>query len=182
MEEPMVETDLEKFERAARVSEERRREDSKVTFLHHLLLLSMLRPPLSHQIPLRLRNVEQYQQPPHTLGAQLYPGPANPGYPAGPNVPPSYGPNPSQVGPAFGQKMPQAVAPSQAPRGFMPVNNTVQRPGMAPMQPPSPTQPAQAQPPAAKILPQFKCNTFVACAGSNFPAAELTSYSLLGNW
>lgn len=80
-------------------------------------------------------------------------GPANTGYPAGPNVPPPYGPNPTQVGPAFGQKMPQVVAPSQAPRGFMPVNNTVQRPGMAPMQPPSPTQPAQAQPPAAPAAP-----------------------------
>lgn len=45
--------------------------------------------------------------------------------------------------------MPQVVAPSQAPRGFMPMTNTgVQRPGMGVMQPPSPTRsgsaPAQA--------------------------------------
>ncbi|XP_016449557.2 protein transport protein SEC31 homolog B-like isoform X2 [Nicotiana tabacum] len=119
--------------------------------------------------PPALRNVEQYQQPPHTLGAQLYPGPANPGYPAGPNVPPSYGPNPTQVGPAFGQKMPQVVAPSQAPRGFMPVNNTVQRPGMAPMQPPSPTQPAQAQPPAAPAAPPPTVQTVDT---SNVPAQQ----------
>ncbi|XP_019229903.1 PREDICTED: protein transport protein SEC31 homolog B isoform X1 [Nicotiana attenuata] len=119
--------------------------------------------------PPALRNVDQYQQPPHTLGAQLYPGPANPGYPAGPNVPPSYGPNPSQVGPTFGQKMPQAVAPSQAPRGFMPVNNTVQRPGMAPMQPPSPTQPAQAQPPAAPAAPPPTVQTVDT---SNVPAQQ----------
>ncbi|CAN4080604.1 unnamed protein product [Withania somnifera] len=79
--------------------------------------------------------------------------PANHGYAAGHNVPPSYAPHPTQAGPAFGQNMPQVVAPSQAPRGFMPFNNTVQRPGKAPMQPPSPTQPSQAQPPATPPAP-----------------------------
>ena len=87
------------------------------------------------------------------LIACLFQGPANPGYAGGHNVPPAYVPHPSQAGPALGQKMPQVVAPSQAPRGFMPVNNPVQRPGMAPMQPPSPTQPPQAQPPAAPAAP-----------------------------
>ncbi|XP_060217414.1 protein transport protein SEC31 homolog B isoform X2 [Lycium barbarum] len=117
--------------------------------------------------PPALRNVEQYQQP--TLGAQLYPGPANPGYAAGHNVPPSYGPNPTQVGPALGQKMPQVVAPSQAPRGFMPVNNTMQRPGMAPMQPPSPTQQSQAQQPAAPAAPPPTVQTVDT---SNVPAQQ----------
>ncbi|KAJ8565513.1 hypothetical protein K7X08_008089 [Anisodus acutangulus] len=117
--------------------------------------------------PPALRNVEQYQQP--TLGAQLYPGPANPSYGAGHNVPPSYGPNPTQVGPALGQKMHQVVAPSQAPRGFMPVNNTMQRPGMAPMQPPSPTQPSHAQPPAAPAAPPPTVQTVDT---SNVPAQQ----------
>ncbi|KAJ8573611.1 hypothetical protein K7X08_010122 [Anisodus acutangulus] len=116
--------------------------------------------------PHALRNVEQYQQP--TLGAQLYPGPANPSYAAGHNVPP-YGPNPTQVGPALGQKMHQVVAPSQAPRGFMPVNNTMQRPGMAPMQPPSPTQPSHAQPPASPAAPPPTVQTVDT---SNVPAQQ----------
>ncbi|KAH0733112.1 hypothetical protein KY285_001760 [Solanum tuberosum] len=117
--------------------------------------------------PPALRNVEQYQQP--TLGAQLYPGPANPGYAGGHNVPPAYVPHPSQAGPALGQKMPQVVAPSQAPRGFMPVNNPVQRPGMAPMQPPSPTQPSQVQPPAAPAAPPPTVQTVDT---SNVPAQQ----------
>ncbi|KAH0728249.1 hypothetical protein KY284_004114 [Solanum tuberosum] len=117
--------------------------------------------------PPALRNVEQYQQP--TLGAQLYPGPANPGYAGGHNVPPAYVPHPSQAGPALGQKMPQVVAPSQAPRGFMPVNNPVQRPGMAPMQPPSPTQPSQAQQPAAPAAPPPTVQTVDT---SNVPAQQ----------
>ncbi|KAK6804019.1 hypothetical protein RDI58_001803 [Solanum bulbocastanum] len=117
--------------------------------------------------PPALRNVEQYQQP--TLGAQLYPGPANPGYAGGHNVPPAYVPHPSQAGPALGQKMPQVVAPSQAPRGFMPVNNPVQRPGMAPMQPPSPTQPSQVQSPAAPAAPPPTVQTVDT---SNVPAQQ----------
>ncbi|KAK4372058.1 hypothetical protein RND71_007442 [Anisodus tanguticus] len=125
--------------------------------------------------PPALRNVEQYQQP--TLGAQLYPGPANPSYGAGHNVPPSYGPNPTQVGPALGQKMPHVVAPSQAPRGFMPVNNTMQRPGMAPMQPPSPTQPSHAQPPAAPAAPPPTVQTVDT---SNVPGSAFSFQVLTG--
>ncbi|XP_016538857.2 protein transport protein SEC31 homolog B isoform X1 [Capsicum annuum] len=117
--------------------------------------------------PPALRNVEQYQQP--TLGAQLYPAPANPGYAAAHNVPPPYVPHPTQAGPALGPKMPQVVAPSQAPRGFMPVNNTVQRSGMAPMQPPSPTQPSQTQSPAAPAAPPPTVQTVDT---SNVPAQQ----------
>ena len=81
-------------------------------------------------------------------------GGANPTYP----VPPGTGslaPVPSQMGSVPGPKIPQGVAPTPTPRGFMPVTNTsvIQRPGMGPMQPPSPTQSASIQPAAAPATP-----------------------------
>ncbi|XWS32489.1 hypothetical protein CRYUN_Cryun23aG0162800 [Craigia yunnanensis] len=100
-----------------------------------------------------LRNAEQYQQP-TTLGSQLYPGGANPTYPV-PLGTGSLAPVPSQMGSVPGPKMPQVVAPTPTPRGFMPVTNTsvIQRPGLGPMQPPSPTQSASIQPAAAPATP-----------------------------
>ncbi|PPS09906.1 hypothetical protein GOBAR_AA10748 [Gossypium barbadense] len=99
-----------------------------------------------------LRNADQYQQP-TSLGSQLYPGAADPTYPAPPGAG-SFAPVPSQMGAAPGPRMPQVVAPAPAPRGFMPVTSTsVQRPGMGPMQPPSTTQSASVQPAAAPAAP-----------------------------
>ncbi|KAE8679839.1 Protein transport protein SEC31-like protein B [Hibiscus syriacus] len=100
--------------------------------------------PSNHPV---LRNADQYQQP-TTLGSQLYPGAADPTYSAPPGAG-SFAPVPSQVGPVPGFQMPQAAVPTPAPRSFMPVTNTsVQRPGMAPMQPTSTTQSATIQPAA----------------------------------
>ncbi|KAK6140511.1 hypothetical protein DH2020_025741 [Rehmannia glutinosa] len=95
--------------------------------------------------PPLLRNAEQYQQP-STLGSH---------YQAGPPGVPAYGANTSQVGPTPGQKMPQQVfTPTPPSRGFMPVSSPgVQRPGMNPVQPPSPTQPAPVQPPVTPAAP-----------------------------
>ncbi|XVE76771.1 hypothetical protein DITRI_Ditri13aG0007600 [Diplodiscus trichospermus] len=114
-----------------------------------------------------LRNADKYQQP-TTLGSQLYPGGANPTYP----VPPAVGslaPVPPQMGSVPGPRMPQVVAPTQTPRGFMPVTNAsvVQRPGMGPMQPPSPTQSASIQPAAAPAAPPPTVQTVDT---SNVPA------------
>ncbi|XP_077219235.1 protein transport protein SEC31 homolog B-like [Tasmannia lanceolata] len=113
-------------------------------------------PPITTQPTVRpfipatppvLKNVEQYQQP--TLGSQLYPGVPTPAYQPGLSGSTSLGSAPSQVGPIPGpipgHKLPQIVAPTPTPRGFMPVTNPgfVQRPTMGPMHPQSPTQPAQ---------------------------------------
>ncbi|KAK8639817.1 hypothetical protein V6N13_138184 [Hibiscus sabdariffa] len=99
-----------------------------------------------------LRNADQYQQP-TTLGSQLYPGAANPTYPAPPGAG-SFAPLPSQMGSVPGPKMPQVVAPTSSPMGFMPVTNTsVQRPGVGPMQPASSMQSAPTQPAAAPAAP-----------------------------
>ncbi|XWS77372.1 hypothetical protein CRYUN_Cryun01aG0255700 [Craigia yunnanensis] len=116
-----------------------------------------------------LRNAYQYTQP-ITLGSQLYPGGANPTYP----VPPGAGSLahvPSQMGSVPGPKMPQVVAPTSTPMGFMPVTNTsvVQRPGMGPMQPPSPTQSASIQPTAAPAAPPPTVQTVDT---SNVPAHQ----------
>ncbi|XVF73580.1 hypothetical protein PTKIN_Ptkin12aG0213500 [Pterospermum kingtungense] len=115
-----------------------------------------------------LRNADQYQQP-TTLGSQLYPGSVNPTYPvpgAGSHVP-----APSQMGSVPGPNMPQVVAPNTTPRGFMPVTNTsvVQRPGMGPMQPPSPTQSASIQPVATPAAPPPTVQTVDT---SNAPAHQ----------
>ncbi|KAL7158037.1 hypothetical protein ABFS83_02G116000 [Erythranthe nasuta] len=134
-------------------------------------------PPVNTQPPAKfvpsnppiLRNVEQYQQP-STLGSQLYPGTANPSYQAGPPGIPAYGVNTSQVGPTVGQQMPHVLAPTPAPRGFMPVNNAgVQRPGMNPVQPPSPTQPAPVQ---AAVAPAAPPPTVQTVDTSNVPAHQ----------
>ncbi|KAE8729009.1 Protein transport protein SEC31-like protein B [Hibiscus syriacus] len=115
-----------------------------------------------------LRNADQYQQP-TTLGSQLYPGAANPTYPAPPAAG-SFAPVPSQVGSVPGPHMPQVAVPTPAPRGFMPVTNTpVQRPGMGPMQPTSTTQSAPIQPPAA---PAAAPPTVQTADTSNVPAHQ----------
>ncbi|KAA3469494.1 protein transport protein SEC31-like protein B-like isoform X1 [Gossypium australe] len=115
-----------------------------------------------------LRNADQYQQP-TSLGSQLYPGAADPTYPAPPGAG-SFAPVPSQMGAAPGPRMPQVVAPAPAPRGFMPVTNTsVQRPGMGPMQPPSTTQSASVQPAAAPAAPPPTVQT---ADTSNVPAHQ----------
>ncbi|GAB4828035.1 Protein transport protein Sec31B [Ancistrocladus abbreviatus] len=101
-----------------------------------------------------LRNAEQYQQP-STLGSQLYPGSTNPPYQSGPPGPGSFSPMVPQPGPVLGQKLPQVVAPTPTPRGFMPVTNSgvAQRPGMGSTQPSSPTQSSPAQPAVAPAAP-----------------------------
>lgn len=84
----------------------------------------------------------------------LFQGPANPSFPASPNLPGSYGADPSQVNKTFGQNMPPVIAPSQNSRGFTPVNNPgVLRPTMSPMQPPSPVQTSPVQPSFTSAAP-----------------------------
>ncbi|KAL0349373.1 UNVERIFIED_CONTAM: protein transport protein SEC31B [Sesamum angustifolium] len=118
-------------------------------------------PPVHAQPPAKfvpanppmLKNLEQYQQP-SSLGSQLYPGAANSNYQAGPLGVAAYGATSSQLGTTPRQMMPQVLAPTPTPRGFMPVSSSgVQRPGMNPMQPPSPTQPAPVQPPFTPAAP-----------------------------
>ncbi|TYJ04678.1 hypothetical protein E1A91_A12G108400v1 [Gossypium mustelinum] len=116
-----------------------------------------------------LRNADQYQQP-STLASQLYPGSANPTYPA-PLASGSLASVPSQMESVPGPKMPQVVASPPASTGFMPVTNTsvVQRPGMSPMQPSSSTQPALLQPAAA---PAAAPPTMQTVDTSNVPAHQ----------
>ncbi|KAL6981066.1 hypothetical protein U1Q18_022697, partial [Sarracenia purpurea var. burkii] len=114
-------------------------------------------------------NVGQYQQP--TLGSQLYPGTGNLNYQSGPPGVGSLGPIPSQAGPVPGHKMSQALAPTAASRGFMPVTNSgVQRPAVGPTQPSSPTQPAQMQP---AITPAAPPPTVQTVDTSNVPGIML---------
>ncbi|KAE8038305.1 hypothetical protein FH972_010830 [Carpinus fangiana] len=93
--------------------------------------------PFIPATPPALKNADQFLQP--TLGSQLYPGTANPAYqPIQPGTGPAV-PLTSQPGSVPGHKMPHVVAPTPPPKGFMPVNSgVVQRPGVGPMQPPSP--------------------------------------------
>ncbi|XP_059649143.1 protein transport protein SEC31 homolog B-like [Cornus florida] len=124
--------------------------------------------PFIPATPPTLKNVEQYQQP--TLGSQLYPGTSNPGYQAGPPATGPLGPITSQPGPVPGHKMPQAMAPTPGPRGFMPITNSgIQRPGMGPVQPPSPTQSAPVQP---AITPAAPPPTVQTVDTSNVPAQQ----------
>ncbi|KAL2234144.1 UNVERIFIED_CONTAM: Protein transport protein SEC31 B [Sesamum indicum] len=119
--------------------------------------------------PPLLRNVEQYQQP-STLGSQLYPGVVNPTYQAGPPGVPAYGSNTSQVGPPPAQKTSQVLTPTPPSRGFMPVSSSgVQRPGMNPLQPPSPTQPAPVKAPVTPAAPPPTVQTVDT---SNVPAQQ----------
>ena len=91
--------------------------------------------------------------PTEILFAYLSQGNANPTYQAGPPAAGSLSHIPSQVGPATGHKIPQVVAPTSTPRGFMPINNSgVQRPGMG-SQPPSPTRSAPVPPAATPAAP-----------------------------
>lgn len=81
-------------------------------------------------------------------------GAANPTYPV-PQGTGSPAPVPSQMGSVPGPKVPQFVAPTPTPRGFMPVTDTpvVQRPGMSPVQSTSLTQSASIQLAAAPAAP-----------------------------
>ncbi|PPD84111.1 hypothetical protein GOBAR_DD18969 [Gossypium barbadense] len=119
--------------------------------------------------PPGLRNADQYQQPP-ALGSQLYPGAANPTYPV-PQGSGSPAPVPSQMGSVPGPKVPQFVAPTPTPRGFMPVTDTpvVQRPGMSPVQSTSLTQSASIQLAAAPAAPPPTVQT---ADTSNVPAHQ----------
>ncbi|KAL0377185.1 UNVERIFIED_CONTAM: protein transport protein SEC31B [Sesamum calycinum] len=126
-------------------------------------------PPVHAQPPAKfvpanppmLKNLEQYQQP-SSLGSQLYPGAANSNYQAGPPGVAAYGATSSQLGTTPRQMMPQVLAPTPTPRGFMPVSSSgVQRPGMNPMQPPSPTQPAPVQPPFTPAAPHQLCRQLI---------------------
>ncbi|XP_051146366.1 protein transport protein SEC31 homolog B [Andrographis paniculata] len=134
-------------------------------------------PPVNTQTPAKfvpsnpplIKNVEQYQQPP-TLSSQLYPGAANPSYQAGPPGISSYGANVPHVGQTPGQKMPQVLAPTPPTRGFTPVSSSgFQRPGMSPVQPPSPTQHPVAHPP---VTPPAPPPTVQTVDTSNVPAHQ----------
>nr|CAB3455189.1 unnamed protein product [Digitaria exilis] len=127
--------------------------------------------------PMGLKNAEQYHQP-NTLGSQLYTAAGNQPYSTASSAPyqtgppptfnqprspvqyqttpsiPSLGPTASVPGTVPNQMFPHAAATNSTSR-FMPSNNQgfVQRPGLSPVQPSSPTQaqaPAQTQaaPPA----------------------------------
>ncbi|KAH9709992.1 protein transport protein SEC31 [Citrus sinensis] len=123
--------------------------------------------PFIPSTPPVLRNAEQYQQP--TLGSQLYPGVSNPGYPV-PPVSDARGSLPSQIGAVPGPKMPNVVAPTPTPTGFMPMSGSgvVQRPGMGSMQPASP-QSAPVQPAVTPAAPPPTIQTVDA---SNVPAHQ----------
>ncbi|WCJ18600.1 hypothetical protein M5689_000937 [Euphorbia peplus] len=97
-----------------------------------------------------LQNADNYQQP-SSLADQLYPGPSNPNYhqvQQPPGV--SQGIAPSPGGPIPGHNQ-QVMPPNVPPMGFRPA--LVQRPGVNLTQPPSPTQSAPVQPPAAPAAP-----------------------------
>ncbi|KAL0429212.1 UNVERIFIED_CONTAM: protein transport protein SEC31B [Sesamum radiatum] len=97
-------------------------------------------------------------------------GVVNPTYQAGPPGVPAYGANTSQVGPPPAQKTSQVLTPTPPSRGFMPVSSTgVQRPGMNPLQPPSPTQPAPVKAPVTPAAPPPTVQTVDT---SNVPAQQ----------
>nr|CAB3458838.1 unnamed protein product [Digitaria exilis] len=125
--------------------------------------------------PMGLKNAEQYHQP-NTLGSQLYTAAGNQPYSTASSAPyqtgppptfnqprspvqyqttpsiPSLGPTASVPGTVPNQMFPHSAATNSTSR-FMPSSNQglVQRPGLSPVQPSSPTQaPAQTQaaPPA----------------------------------
>ena len=94
-------------------------------------------------------------------------GATNSTYQSGPPGAGSLGSVTSHVGTVPGHKLPQVVAPTPTQRGFMPVNSgVVQRPGMGPMQPPSPTQQAPVQP---AITPAAPPPTIQTVDTSNVP-------------
>ncbi|GFP84273.1 protein transport protein sec31 homolog b [Phtheirospermum japonicum] len=111
--------------------------------------------------PPLLKNLEQYQQP-SSLASQLYSGPANPSYQAGPPGVAVYGATTSQVGSSPMQTLPQVFTPTPSSRGFMPVSNNseVQRPpGMKnQVQHPSPTQ---VQPAVTSAAPHQLCRLLI---------------------
>ncbi|XP_010938544.1 protein transport protein SEC31 homolog B isoform X1 [Elaeis guineensis] len=117
--------------------------------------------------PPALRNVDQYQQP--SLGSQLYPGVANPPYQYGSPLPTSHGVDASQPLSVTGHKFPAAVAPTPAPRGFIPVTNPsfVRSSSVSPAQPSSPAHSSQVQPIAAPPAPPPTVQTVDT---SNVPA------------
>ncbi|CAL5084442.1 unnamed protein product [Urochloa decumbens] len=126
--------------------------------------------------PMGLKNAEQYHQP-NTLGSQLYTASANQPYSAASSAPyqagppptfnqprspvqyqtappvPSLGPTASVPGTVPNQMFPHSAATNSTAR-FMPSNNQgfVQRPGLSPAQPSSPTN-AQAQAQAQQAPP-----------------------------
>lgn len=100
-------------------------------------------------------------------------GTANPTYQPGPPGAGSLGPT-AHVGSVPGRKLPQVVAPTPPPRGFMPGNSgVVQRPGMGPIQPPSPTQQAPAQ---STITPAAPPPTVQTVDTSNVPGNNIFFY------
>ncbi|KAL5760376.1 hypothetical protein ACOSQ2_019214 [Xanthoceras sorbifolium] len=123
--------------------------------------------PFIPSTPPVLRNAEQYQQP--TLGSQLYPGTANPGYQPVPPGLDSHGPV-TQMGSVPGPKMPKVIAPTPTP-GFMPMTGSgvVPRPGMGSMQPASPPQPVAIQP---AVTPTAPPPTIQTVDTSNVPAHQ----------
>jgi protein transport protein SEC31 len=120
-----------------------------------------------------LKNPEQYQQAPNSLASQLYTGPVNSSYASGPSAPHQSGPPTTYhqpISPAQYQAVPpvpphgasasvpgttpnQMFTPNSTSR-FMPSNNQgfVQRPGLSPVQPSSPTH-TQPQPAVAPPAP-----------------------------
>lgn len=102
-------------------------------------------------------------------------GAANLSYqPGPPGV--AYGATTSQVGPTPGQMMSQVLAPAPPSTVFMPMSNSgFQRPGMNPLQPPSPTQPAPVQAPVTPAAPPPTVQTVDT---SNVPGKISFSFDL----
>ncbi|RVW40743.1 Protein transport protein SEC31-like B [Vitis vinifera] len=122
----------------------------------------MFLPSQAPQVP-----QENFAQPPVTSQPA---GATNSTYQSGPPGAGSLGSVTSHVGTVPGHKLPQVVAPTPTQRGFMPVNSgVVQRPGMGPMQPPSPTQQAPVQP---AITPAAPPPTIQTVDTSNVPAQQ----------
>lgn len=114
--------------------------------------------------PPMLKNVDKYQQPPSTLGSQLYPGTINTAYQPVPSVP-----LPTQPIPPVGLNRQFGVPPYAAPREFTPVTNpgVVQGPGL--VQPPSPSHAAPVHPAATPSAP---LPTVQTADTSNVPAPQ----------
>lgn len=95
-------------------------------------------------------------------------GTTNSTYQPGPPGTGSLGPVAPHVGTVTGRKLPQVVAPTTTPWGYVPVNSGS---GMGPMQPPSPTQQGPVQPAITPAAPPPTVQTVDTSKvpGNHFP-------------
>lgn len=84
---------------------------------------------------------------------------------------------------AHGQNLPQVVAPTPNPMGFMPIPGSggVQRPAVGSMQPPSPPQAQPVQPAAAPAPPPTVHTADTSKVPGNFSFLFLGSRNFLLN-